>query len=347
MGETRPLLLRTLDRETVERPPIWFMRQAGRCLPEYRALRAKATDFMAVAMNPQMAAEITLQPMRRFAYDAAIVFADIVLLPKALGQDVWFGAGEGPRMGALPPLEALEAEIEAAAGRLSAVGETLARVRAELAPHRALIGFAGGPWTVATYMLQGRGGEESRAAARARAESDPQTVDRLVDILAAATSRYLAMQVEAGAQAVQIFESWAEHLTDEMFDRLVIGPHAKIVADLRARGVTAPIIGFPRAAAPAQVERYAREAGVQAVSLGTGTPAELGTKLQETVAIQGALDPLSLRAGGSALAAEVEMLLQQWSGGPYIFNLGHGVLPDTPVEHLKAVVDQVTAWRNP
>ncbi len=345
--KTKPLFLRALDREAVERPPIWFMRQAGRTLPEYRALRDTAKDTISFFLDPDAATEVTLQPMRRFAYDAAIVFADILILPLALGQDVWFEPGEGPRLGPLPELASLEAEVEASTGRLAAVGETLRRVRPRLEAERALIGFAGAPWTVATYMLQGRGGEESRAAARAAALDEPGRVDRLVDIVASATVRYLAMQAEAGAQALQIFESWAESLSDGMFDRLVIRPHRKIVTELRAMGVTAPVIGFPRAATEPQVERYSEAVGVQVVGLSTGASAGLGQRLQKTVAIQGALDPQLLRAGGPALAAAIDQQLRQWSGGPYIFNLGHGVVPDTPLENLGAAIAQVTAWRNP
>jgi uroporphyrinogen decarboxylase len=322
------------------------MRQAGRSLPEYHELRAKAGDFMAMAKNSALAAEVTLQPMRRFAFDAAIVFADIVLLPEALGQKVWFAAGEGPRMGELPALGALEAEIEASTGRLAYVGETVRRVRAALEPHRALIGFAGAPWTVATYMLMGRGGEDARAEARSLAEREPERLDALLAILADASARYLAMQAEAGAQAVQIFESWAEHLSDASFERLVIRPHALLVAKLRELGVSVPVIGFPRAATPAQVERYGELVPVNAVGLTTGAPAALGQRLQERVAIQGALDPKTLHAGGPALTEQVEALLRQWSGGPYIFNLGHGVEPTTPIEHIAAAVAQVTAWRN-
>jgi uroporphyrinogen decarboxylase len=340
----KPLLLRVLDREKVERPPVWFMRQAGRSLPEYRELRTRAKDFVSFCLDPEMAAEATLQPMRRFAYDAAIVFADILLLPKALGQDVWFEAGEGPRLGELPALDAMEREVQAASGRLSAVGETLGRVRAELEPQRTLIGFAGGPWTVATYMLEGRGSD--RSAARSMAFSDPAKVDRLVAILTEATARYLAMQIGAGAQAVQIFESWAELLPEDVFDRLVIRPHRRIVSYLREQGLDTPVIGFPRGAG-ALLERYASESGVQGVGLDVQAPATLGQRLQAAgVAIQGALDPLLLRVGGAAMTARIETLLRQWSDGPYIFNLGHGVLPDTPLENLAAAVAQVTAWRN-
>jgi uroporphyrinogen decarboxylase len=223
----------------------------------------------------------------------------------------------------------------------------LRRVRAELAPDRALIGFAGAPWTLATYMLVGFGGEEGRAKARAAALAEPERVQALVDLLAEATVPYLAMQARAGAQALQIFESWAGSLPEpELFERLVIQPHRRIVRGLRELGVTAPVIGFPREAAPRLVERYAEASGVQVVGLGTSAPLDLGKRLQARTAIQGALDPELLRAGGPALTARVETLLEAWSPGPYIFNLGHGVLPDTPLAHIQAVVDQVTGWRN-
>src|SRR3569833_3515275 len=236
-----PRLLRALKGETLDRPPIWFMRQAGRVLPEYRELRARAPDFMAFCKTPDMAAEATLQPMRRFPFDAAIVFADILLIPEALGQKVWFEAGEGPRLGDLPSNEALADQVEASTGRLSYVGETLQRVRAELEPHRALIGFAGGPWTVATYMLEGRSSD--RSGARSLAYTDAERVDGLIEILVEATARYLAMQEKAGAQALKIFESWAAQLPEPMFDRLVTRPHAAIVKRLRELGVKAPVIG--------------------------------------------------------------------------------------------------------
>jgi uroporphyrinogen decarboxylase len=323
------------------------MRQAGRCLPEYRELRAKVGDVLALCKNPVTAAEVTLQPMRRFAYDAAIVFADILLVALALGQEVWFETGEGPRLGDLPRPEAMAARIGSVAGQLSYVGETLERVRASLAPERALIGFAGAPWTVATYMLVGFGGVEGRAKARAIALAEPDRVQALVDILAEATIGYLAMQAHAGAQALQIFESWAETLPEpEIFERLVIQPHARIVKGLRSACVNAPVIGFPREAAPALVERYAHETAVEVVGLGTTSSAELGRRLQQTVAIQGALDPELLCAGGEALSSRVDELLRQWASGPYVFNLGHGVLPETPIAHIQSVVDQVTAWRN-
>jgi uroporphyrinogen decarboxylase len=332
-------LLTAIARQPVDRPPVWFMRQAGRSLPEYRELRTRAKDFIAFCHDPQMAAEATLQPMRRFPMDAAIVFADILLIPGALGQEVWFEAGEGPRLGPLPPLEALEAEVEASTERLAAIGETLRLVRAALEPDRALIGFAGAPWTVATYMIEGRGSDRSRVRAMAMAE--PEFIDRLIAILVDATARYLAMQANAGAQVLKLFESWAELLPEDVFHRVVTRPHAEIVRRLRAAGVETPVIGFPRGAG-ALVEDYAAGAGVQVVALDVQAPAALGQRLQKTHAIQGALDPLLLRAGGPALDARVDQLLEQWGGGPYIFNLGHGVLPDTPIAHIEQALRRVT-----
>jgi len=339
MSET-PRLLRVLSGETLERPPVWFMRQAGRSLPEYRELRTRAKDFIAFCFDPEMAAEATLQPMRRFPMDAAIVFADILLIPLALGQEVWFEAGEGPRLGELPPIGALQDAIEGSTAKLANIGETLSRVRAELEPDRALIGFAGAPWTVATYMLEGRGSQ--REAARTYAYQHPDELDVLLDVLVESTARYLVMQAKSGAQALKLFESWAENLAEDVFERIVIGPHQRIVEKVRAAGVDTPFIGFPRGAG-ALVEAYAAKVPVQAVALDTQASAAMGRRIQAGgKAVQGALDNLLLRAGGPALDARVDALLEQWSGGPYIFNLGHGVMPDTPIEHIARVVERVT-----
>jgi uroporphyrinogen decarboxylase len=340
MAETSSRFLNTLRGETAARPPVWFMRQAGRYLPEYRALRATTPDFVSFCLDPEKAAEATLQPMRRFPFDAAIVFADILLIPKALGQDVRFEAGEGPRLGELPALDAMRARVEGAAEALSAVGETLSRVRAALEPERALIGFAGAPWTVATYMLDGQGVED-RAAARRFAYADPEAVDGLLEVLVEASARYLAMQVQAGAQTVQIFESWAEGLPDDLFQRLVIGPHQRLIARLRELGVQAPVIGFPRGAG-SQVETYADAVETQAVGLDTSAPLAFGQRIQKKRPIQGALDPLLLRAGGKALDARVEAYLEAWGQGPWVFNLGHGILLDTPIAHVEQVLRRVT-----
>jgi len=338
-----PRLLRALAGETLERPPIWFMRQAGRSLPEYRELRTRAADFISFCMNPEMAAEATLQPVRRFPIDAAIVFADILLIPQALGQDVWFEAGEGPRLGELPAISALADQIEASTGRLSNIGETLSRVRAELEPDRALIGFAGAPWTVATYMIEGRG--SNREASRIFAYREPEKLDALLAVLVEATARYLVMQARSGAQVLQLFESWAENLAEDVFERIVVRPHTAIVEKVRAAGVTAPIIGFPRGAG-ALVETYAAKVPVEGVGLDTQATAALGRRLQANgKTIQGALDNLLLRSGGPALDARVDQLIAQWGGGRYIFNLGHGIMPDTPIEHIARVVARVTGQR--
>ena len=337
---SKPRLLRALAGETLDRPPVWFMRQAGRSLPEYRELRTRAGDFISFCHNPEMAAEATLQPMRRFPLDAAIVFADILLIPRALGQDVWFETGEGPRLGALPPIEALRDQIEASTGRLADIGETLSRVRAELEPERALIGFAGAPWTVATYMLEGRGSQ--REAARTYAYQHPEKLDALLEVLVESTARYLVMQAKAGAQVLKLFESWAENLAEDVFARIVIGPHKAIIEKVRAAGVDTPFIGFPRGAG-ALVQSYADRVPVQAVALDTQASAALGRNIQAGgKTIQGALDNLLLRAGGPALDARVDALIAQWNGGPYIFNLGHGVMPDTPIDHIERTIRRVT-----
>jgi uroporphyrinogen decarboxylase len=316
------------------------MRQAGRYLPEYRALRATAPDFIAFCLDPEKAAEATLQPMRRFPFSASIVFADILLIPRALGQEVWFETGEGPRLGPIPSVESLTDHIDQAPIALAAVGETLKRVRAELEADRALIGFAGAPWTVLTYMLEG--GSSDRSQARSLAYTEPDRIDALIDVLVEATAKYLIMQVEAGAQALQLFESWAEGLAEPLFERLVTAPHKKLIALLRDAGVTAPVIGFPRGAG-ALVEDYAAEVPVQGVAVDTQIPLATGRRIQARgLAIQGALDPLLLRAGGPALDHRVEELLNVWGEGPYIFNLGHGILPDTPIDHVERVLSRVT-----
>ena len=342
---TTPRLLRALAGETLDRPPVWFMRQAGRYLPEYRALRATTPGFIQFCHDPEKAAEATLQPMRRFGFDAAIVFADILLIPRALGQDVWFEAGEGPRLGALPPVEAMRERAAGAGEALSSIGETLRLVRAGLDPERALIGFAGAPWTVATYMLDGETrsiGKGERAQAREFYYRDPQGVTDLLDVLVEATAHYLKMQADAGAQVLKIFESWAEGLPDDVFETLVLRPHQKLVARVRELGVTVPLIGFPRGSA-ALAERYASECEVQAVALDTACPLEVGRRVQAIKPIQGALDPLLLRTGGQALDRRVDQLREAWGQGPWIFNLGHGILPDVPIPHVEQVLKRIGA----
>ncbi len=340
MANDTPLFLRALNGETTARPPVWFMRQAGRYLPEYRELRTKAPDFVSFCLDPDMAAEATLQPMRRFPFDAAIVFADILLVPKALGQAVRFEAGEGPKLGPLPELAAMRANIDGVAEALGAVGRTLRTVRDGLEPDRALIGFAGAPWTVATYMLDGDG-QEDRASVRRFAYEQSEAVDRLLEVLVEATARYLAMQAASGAQALQLFESWAEGLPDDLFERLVIGPHRRLIGRLRELGVGLPVIGFPRGAG-SKLTHYAQSVEATAVALDTSVSLPLGLEVQARKPIQGALDPLLLRAGGEALDRRVDALLGCWGKGPYVFNLGHGILPDTPIAHVEQVLRRVS-----
>lgn len=340
-----PLLLKVLAGEATARPPVWFMRQAGRYLPEYRALRATTPDFISFCLDPEKAAEATLQPMRRFGFDAAIVFADILLIPRALGQEVWFEAGEGPRLGALPPVEGMHSLTSDAGEALKQVGETLSLVRSKLDPERALIGFAGAPWTVATYMLDGEArsiGKGERAQARTYAYSEPEKVAALLDVLVEATAHYLKMQADAGAQVLKIFESWAEGLPEDLFETLVLRPHQNLVRRVRELGVTVPLIGFPRGSA-ALAERYAVEVDVQAVALDTACPLAVGRRVQAIKPIQGALDPLLLRAGGPMLDRRVDQLLDAWGQGPWIFNLGHGILPDVPIAHVEQVLKRIGA----
>jgi len=340
-----PLLLRVLAGETSSRPPVWFMRQAGRYLPEYRALRATTPDFISFCLDPERAAEATLQPMRRFGFDAAIVFADILLIPRALGQEVWFEAGEGPRLGTLPSVEAMR-DLSAGAGEaLKQVGQTLSIVRSQLEPERALIGFAGAPWTVATYMLDGEArsiGKGERAQARTYAYDEPEKVAALLNVLVEATAHYLKMQADSGAQVLKIFESWAEGLPEDLFESLVLRPHQKLVRRVRELGVSVPLIGFPRGSA-ALAERYAAEVDVQAVALDTACTLEIGCRVQAIKPIQGALDPLLLRAGGPMLDRRVDQLLEAWGQGPWIFNLGHGILPDVPIAHVEQVLKRIGA----
>ncbi len=334
------LFLRVLAGHTPERPPVWFMRQAGRYLPEYRAVRATTPDFVSFCLDPEKAAEVTLQPLRRFPFDAAIIFADILLLPKALGQEVRFEAGEGPRLGALPDQDTMLSLAPSAGEALKAVGQSLSRVRAALSPDKALIGFCGAPWTVATYMLDGEA-KEDRATARRYAYEKPDVVAGVLDALIEGSAHYLKMQADSGAQVLKIFESWAEGLPEPLFETLVIESHQRLIARTRELGVTVPIIGFPRGAA-AYVERYAQAVPVQAVALDSACPLEVGLRVQKHKCIQGALDPLLLRAGGEALIYRVDTLRNTWGQGPYIFNLGHGILPDTPIDHVEQVLNRLT-----
>ncbi len=329
------LFLRCLAGEPTPRPPVWLMRQAGRYLPEYRATRAEAGSFLDLCYNPALAAEVTLQPIRRYGFDAAILFADILLIPHALGQELAFREGEGPVLDAIGNETALAAlKPDGLHGRLAPVYEAVARIKAGLPPETALIGFAGAPWTVATYMLEGRGGNE-QAAARNWVFGNPAGLDRLMDLLVEATTAYLDRQVQAGAEVVQLFDTWAGVLPDEPFERYCIEPVRRIIAQLKALHPGLPVIAFPRGAA-LHLENYAARTGADALGLDYTMPLAWARNhlWQRGITVQGNLDPRLLLAGGPQLAAAVQRLLGHFAGRNYVFNLGHGILPQTPPEHV-------------
>lgn len=329
-AQTKPLL-RALAGETLDRPPWWLMRQAGRYLPEYRALRAQAEDFIGFCLNPKLAAEATLQPIRRFGMDAAILFSDILLVPRALGQKVGF-RGDGPALEAIADDKALARLSLDGIDWLSPVYGTVERVRRDLPDTTTLIGFAGAPWTVATYMVEG-GSSRDFARVKGWAYRDPESFDRLIALIEEATIAFLVGQISAGAEVVQLFDSWAGVLPEAAFARWTIAPARRIVAAIKAKFPDCPVIGFPRGAG-LLYERYARESGAAAIGLDTVVPLAFAGALQRGIPVQGNLDPVALLAGGKALATAVGDIHRALSGGPHIFNLGHGVLPGTPPEHV-------------
>lgn len=336
----RPLLsvLRG-DRRAV--PPIWLMRQAGRYLPEYRALRAEKGGFLALCYDPVSAAEITLQPIRRFGFDGAILFSDILVIPHALGQDLSFTAGEGPRL-APPLLDGALDGLAADPAKLYPIYETVRRVVADLPPSATMLGFAGSPWTVATYMVAGEGTKD-QGPARRLAYRDPQAFQRLIDTIVVATIEYLCGQIDAGVQAVQLFDSWAGSLAPEEFRRWVIAPNRAIVGALHACRPHVPVIGFPKGIGEKLVD-YARETGVDALGLDeTIDPVWADEALPKGLPVQGNLDPLALVAGGDALAGAVGRIRAALSRRPHVFNLGHGILQDTPIVHVERLLAMVRA----
>lgn len=336
-GRESLALLRVLKGERVDPPPIWIMRQAGRYLPEYRELRAREKSFLDFCYSPALATEAVMQPLRRFPLDAAILFSDILVIPDALGRRVSFVEGEGPR---LDPLigesEWRLGDAQKAIQRLAPVYEAVERIRSAIPEDVALIGFAGGPWTVATYMLQGRGGDKDEA--RRAAYQRGHEVDALLTILVETTAQHLAAQAKAGADCLQIFESWAEGLPPALFQRLVISPTRDLVNRIRELGVTAPIIGFPRGAG-AMIEAYANETGVTALGVDTQTPADFAIEVTpECMPLQGNLDPQTLVVGGEALERAARDVLISFRSAPHIFNLGHGITPDATPENVAALV---------
>ena len=316
--------------------PIWLMRQAGRYLPEYRALRAEKGGFLELAMDSEAAAEITLQPVRRFGFDGAILFSDILIVPHALGQDLRFEEGEGPRLS--PPLvDKALAALTRGPERLEPIYRTVEKVKSQLPAATTLLGFAGSPWTVATYMVAGRGSRD-QAEARLAAYADPEAFAALIGAIVEMTIDYLSGQIRAGAEAVQLFDSWAGSLAPDPFERWVIAPTARIVAALKARHPEAPVIGFPKGAG-AKLAAYARETGVDALGLDeTIDPAWAARELPERLPLQGNLDPVALLAGGAALEKAVARILSSLQGRPHIFNLGHGIIKETPIAHVEQLL---------
>lgn len=333
-------LLRVLEGQHEEIPPIWMMRQAGRYLPEYRQVREKAGGFLDLCFNPELAAEVTLQPIRRFGFDAAILFSDILILPLALGRKVEFLVGEGPRLEPMPDAAALSGMRERVDGDVFApIYETVSRVKAQLDDRTALIGFCGAPWTVATYMVAGEATSD-QAPARLFAYRDPENFNRLIESLVQGSIEYLLGQLKAGAEVVQIFDTWAGVLSPEQFDKWCIEPTRKIVAGVRAQAPGARIIGFPRGAG-AMALPYVEITGVDAIGLDWMFPRSLAHDiLQPRVPVQGNVDPLALLAGGAALDREVDDVMSL-ADGPLIFNLGHGILPPTPIEHVERMLKRV------
>jgi len=332
-------IMTVLSGGITERPPVWFMRQAGRYLPEYRALRAEKGGFLDLVYDVDAAIEVTLQPLRRFGFDAAILFSDILVVPYAMGQNLWFEEGEGPRL-APKLLDSMLEGLVAAPERLEPVFRTVAGVKAALTPDKALLGFAGSPWTVATYMIAGQGSRE-QAEARRLSYREPVRVAQLLDSIADVTIGYLRGQIDAGADAVQLFDSWSGSLSPQQFEQMVIAPNAKIVAALKQSHPDTPIIGFPKGAG-GKLPAYARETGVDAVGVDeTVDPEWAHASLPVGMPVQGNLDPLSLVTGGSQLHEAVARILKAFSGRPHIFNLGHGIVPDTPLAHVEAVLAQV------
>jgi len=322
--------------ERLAAPPVWLMRQAGRYLPEYRALRERKGGFLELVNDSAAAAEVTLQPIERFGFDGAILFSDILVIPHALGQDLRFEAGEGPRLS--PPLvDHRLGGLQAVPARLEPVYETVRQVRARLPKGVTFLGFAGSPWTVATYMVAGQGSRE-QAETRRYAYRDPAAFGAIIDAIAEMTVDYLSGQIEAGVDAVQLFDSWSGSLSPAQFEAWVIAPTVAIVERLRARHPSIPIIGFPKGAG-GKLPAYARETGVNAVGLDeTVSPEWAAANLPEGLPVQGNLDPLALIAGGDALDSAARRILAAFAQRPHIFNLGHGILPDTPIAHVEQLL---------
>ncbi|MGO4852658.1 uroporphyrinogen decarboxylase [Phaeovulum sp. W22_SRMD_FR3] len=343
---TDKTLLRALKGETLPVPPIWMMRQAGRYLPEYRATRAQAGDFLSLCYNSELAAEVTLQPIRRYGFDAAIMFADILLVPQALGADLWFETGEGPRLSTITDAAGL-AKLK---GRddihdhLAPIYQTLRILKAELPKETTLIGFAGAPWTVATYMIAGRGTKD-QGPAHTLMQADRATFSALIDLLTESTIEYLSQQVLAGAEVIKLFDSWAGSLKGTDFDDFALAPAKKIITELKARHPGLPVIAFPREAGP-RYAGFAKATGADCVALDNSVSADwAAANVQSSGCVQGNLDPRHMVTGGEDLVRETRRIVEAFSKGPHIFNLGHGITPDADPENVALMIETVRAGK--
>ena len=340
--QTTPKFLEALAGKAHKAPPMWLMRQAGRYLAEYREVRAQAGSFLSLCYNPALAAEVTIQPIRRFGFDAAIIFSDILVVPHALGQHLEFREGEGPH---LEPIKSLsdvsKLSVSKAQSTFEIVYEAIHKAIAGLEGRAPLIGFCGAPWTVASYMVEGHGSTDYKAA-KLLAYREPKTFGAILDLLVEASSAYLIGQANAGARALQIFDSWAGALADNDFEAFVIEPTARIVKQVKAAHPHVPIIGFPRGSSP-QYEEYVAKTGVDALGCDTAAPLKVMAKVQAHLPVQGNLDPLLLLAGGDAMERRVKAILDSLASKPYVFNLGHGILPETPIENVERLIRLVRA----
>lgn len=338
------LILRALAGETLPTPPIWMMRQAGRYLPEYRATRAQAGDFLSLCYNSDLAAEVTLQPIRRYGFDAAILFADILLLPQALGADLWFETGEGPRLSTITSMSGVQAlkPKEAIHDTLAPIYETLRILARELPRETTLIGFAGAPWTVATYMIAGRGSKD-QGAAHALKATDRTTFSALIDAITEATIDYLSMQVQAGAEVVKLFDSWAGSLKGQDFQDFAVNPAARIIAALKSLHPGLPVIAFPREAGNGYIG-FAKATGADCVAIDNSvTPQWAAQHVQSAGCVQGNLAPDHMVSGGQGLVDATRRVVEAFRQGPHIFNLGHGITPDANPDHVALMVETVRA----
>jgi uroporphyrinogen decarboxylase len=345
MASEDKLLLRALARRPAPRPPFWLMRQAGRYLPEYRQVRAETGGFLDLCLTPDAAVEVTLQPIRRFGMDAAILFSDILMVPHGLGQTVSFEEGRGPVLEALATPDAVSGlRLDEFHQRVAPVYETVRRLSRQLPPEVALIGFAGAPWTVASYMIEG-GSSRDFATAKAWAYGDPAGFQRLIDLLVEATAGYLLRQVEAGAEVLQLFDSWAGVWAEPALRRWCLAPSREIVRQVKAAAPEVPVILFPRGAG-VLYEAYAAESGAVGLSLDSTVPVGWAAeRLQGRVTVQGNLDPMVLVAGGAALEEEAARILDVLGRGPFVFNLGHGIVPQTPPDHVSQLAELIRGWK--